>query len=392
MATWSTTVPEGSRIAVIPLCGSAAGFSLDPYPDKQDARTALEWGLVNTVVPLEQLEAETKQNEKFDKKLAEEEAWIRQGIKARRTRNEGRVRALMAMRAERAAEHVAETVLEISLEGQALRGIEQARHPALERVERSLAKARGDARPFQIDADGIGRETRRLHALRGSCLRRGRRQQLRRRVDRQIWQFRAQPGDQPLVVGRARHEHHARNARLRHGLPPLLRVQALRPGLDQVRKHGTEQLRRDVQVIDALELAGEAPGREEDLEGKPFVGRSGQLLDRMLKAIGLSRARFRAKPYVIGLLVSPILIPIVITAVAVFGFHLCGLDLRQNAAVHDAADYVSVGSAFHDQSDGPVVQQQSCGGLNDAREIRVVGRYLAIVSGDWPGREYELLS
>ncbi|MEX0585881.1 MAG: BatA domain-containing protein, partial [Pirellulales bacterium] len=35
-------LPEGSRIAVIPLCGSAAGFSLDPYPDKQDARTALE--------------------------------------------------------------------------------------------------------------------------------------------------------------------------------------------------------------------------------------------------------------------------------------------------------------------------------------------------------------
>jgi ATP-binding cassette subfamily F protein uup len=41
--------------------------------------------------------------DKFDKKLAEEEAWIRQGIKARRTRNEGRVRALEAMRRERAA-------------------------------------------------------------------------------------------------------------------------------------------------------------------------------------------------------------------------------------------------------------------------------------------------
>jgi ATP-binding cassette subfamily F protein uup len=41
--------------------------------------------------------------EKFDRKLAEEEAWLRQGIKARRTRNEGRVRALMAMRDERAA-------------------------------------------------------------------------------------------------------------------------------------------------------------------------------------------------------------------------------------------------------------------------------------------------
>jgi DNA polymerase len=36
-------------------------------------------------------------------------------------------------------------------------------------------------------------------------------------------------------------------------------------------------------------LVGEAPGREEDLQGLPFVGRSGQLLDRMLRAIGLDR-------------------------------------------------------------------------------------------------------
>ena len=41
--------------------------------------------------------------DKFDKRLAEEEAWLRQGVKARRTRDEGRVRALMAMREERAA-------------------------------------------------------------------------------------------------------------------------------------------------------------------------------------------------------------------------------------------------------------------------------------------------
>ena len=47
------------------------------------------------------LEDEAVADEKFDKKLAEEEAWIRQGIKARRTRNEGRVRALMQMREER---------------------------------------------------------------------------------------------------------------------------------------------------------------------------------------------------------------------------------------------------------------------------------------------------
>jgi ATP-binding cassette subfamily F protein uup len=47
------------------------------------------------------LAAEEKQNALFNKKLAEEEVWIRQGIKARRTRNEGRVRALKAMRVER---------------------------------------------------------------------------------------------------------------------------------------------------------------------------------------------------------------------------------------------------------------------------------------------------
>lgn len=49
----------------------------------------------------EALAAEEKQNALFDKRLAQEEVWIRQGIKARRTRNEGRVRALKALRVER---------------------------------------------------------------------------------------------------------------------------------------------------------------------------------------------------------------------------------------------------------------------------------------------------
>ena len=48
-----------------------------------------------------QLLAEEKNNANFDKKLAQEEVWIRQGIKARRTRNEGRVRELKALREER---------------------------------------------------------------------------------------------------------------------------------------------------------------------------------------------------------------------------------------------------------------------------------------------------
>lgn len=49
----------------------------------------------------ERLAIEAEHNAKFDKKLAQEEAWIRQGIKARRTRNEGRVRALKTLRTER---------------------------------------------------------------------------------------------------------------------------------------------------------------------------------------------------------------------------------------------------------------------------------------------------
>ncbi len=51
----------------------------------------------------ESLAIEAAQDAKFDKRLAEEEAWLRQGIKARRTRNEGRVRALLAMREVRSA-------------------------------------------------------------------------------------------------------------------------------------------------------------------------------------------------------------------------------------------------------------------------------------------------
>lgn len=49
----------------------------------------------------DRLNAEDKENDRFDKKLAKEEVWIRQGVKARRTRNEGRVRDLKKMRNER---------------------------------------------------------------------------------------------------------------------------------------------------------------------------------------------------------------------------------------------------------------------------------------------------
>ncbi|MGZ5049645.1 MAG: ATP-binding cassette domain-containing protein [Methylobacter sp.] len=62
------------------------------------------------------LEDEANQNAEFDKKLAEEEAWIRQGIKARRTRNEGRVRALEQLRRERAQRRNVQGTSKITLE------------------------------------------------------------------------------------------------------------------------------------------------------------------------------------------------------------------------------------------------------------------------------------
>lgn len=62
------------------------------------------------------LEDEANQNAEFDKKLAEEEAWIRQGVKARRTRNEGRVRALEQLRLERAQRRERQGTSKLGLE------------------------------------------------------------------------------------------------------------------------------------------------------------------------------------------------------------------------------------------------------------------------------------
>ena len=61
------------------------------------------------------IEAEEKQWAAFDKKLAQEEVWLRQGVKARRTRNEGRVRALLAMRNERSDRRVREGTAKIEI-------------------------------------------------------------------------------------------------------------------------------------------------------------------------------------------------------------------------------------------------------------------------------------
>lgn len=70
----------------------------------------------------ELLAIEADHNAKFDKKLAQEEAWIRQGIKARRTRNEGRVRALQAMRHERSQRREVQGKARLNLDSGELSG------------------------------------------------------------------------------------------------------------------------------------------------------------------------------------------------------------------------------------------------------------------------------
>jgi ATP-binding cassette subfamily F protein uup len=68
------------------------------------------------------LEAEERDLDRLDKKLAQEEAWLRQGIKARRTRNEGRVKALLALRAERAARRAQIGAVRMSIDAAATTG------------------------------------------------------------------------------------------------------------------------------------------------------------------------------------------------------------------------------------------------------------------------------
>lgn len=97
-----------------------------------DRGNLVSWpGSYNNYLELKEkaLEEESTHNALFDKKLSQEEEWIRQGIKARRTRNEGRVRSLMAMRAERAKR--------IKLQGKARIDIEQG-----ERSGRKVVAAR----------------------------------------------------------------------------------------------------------------------------------------------------------------------------------------------------------------------------------------------------------
>ncbi len=80
------------------------------------------------------LDAQDKANSEFDKKLAQEEAWIRQNIKARRTRNEGRVRALEQMRRDRQQrrENVGKADIKVAEAGKSSRKVIQANNIGFE--------------------------------------------------------------------------------------------------------------------------------------------------------------------------------------------------------------------------------------------------------------------
>ena len=112
------------------------------------------------------LEDESVAEEKFDKRLAEEEAWVRQGIKARRTRNEGRVCALMKMREERAERINREATARIHIEEaeQSGRKVIRARNVSYAYGDEQVIKdfsikiMRGD-RIGLIGNNGVGKTT-----------------------------------------------------------------------------------------------------------------------------------------------------------------------------------------------------------------------------------------
>ncbi len=113
-----------------------------------------------------QLEIEAKANAEFDRKLAQEEVWIRKGVEARRTRNEGRVRALQAMRRERQArrERVGAAEFALGEAGESGKRVFEAQAVSVRFGERTIIRdfttriMRGD-RVGIVGPNGAGKST-----------------------------------------------------------------------------------------------------------------------------------------------------------------------------------------------------------------------------------------
>jgi ATP-binding cassette subfamily F protein uup len=114
----------------------------------------------------ERLNAEAQENARFDKLLAQEEVWIRQGIKARRTRDEGRVRRLKAMRDEREQRRdlTGNVRMEVAQAASSGKKVIEAKEVSFSFGDRALVKdfsttiLRGD-RIGLIGANGSGKTT-----------------------------------------------------------------------------------------------------------------------------------------------------------------------------------------------------------------------------------------
>ncbi|MGH8205567.1 MAG: ATP-binding cassette domain-containing protein [Steroidobacteraceae bacterium] len=172
-----------------------------------------------------QLQIEREHQALFDKKLAQEEAWIRRGVEARRTRNEGRVRALMALRAQRRARRERSWRVELpqAAASESAGLVFEAEQLSVELAGRVIVRdfsariMRGD-RIGLIGPNGVGKTTL-IRALLGELppsggrVRRGSRLEIayydqeraQLDLDQSVMQNVAGRNDQVIVNGRSRH-------------------------------------------------------------------------------------------------------------------------------------------------------------------------------------------